>query len=255
MSRYQLEYERLSEINPRLIFAHISGYGDQGLESQRRAFDVTRLVGTLRDDGICARTGANTTIARAGHGRSLNSYSVIRRHYEWFISTGKKPVKGSMVSTSLAANGVWANGMALQGVIAGNDLATHRQETGWINPFAGCYETADGRFLVLTMINTDREYPRLCAALGTEAWLSDARFESVRLAMRNRVEFKAAIATAFSQLTYAQASSRLDEQGITYGPVQTMSEVLLDKQLRANGVIVETGDAGDDYKLTIGSPD
>ena len=70
----------------------------------------------------------------------------------------------------------------------------------------------------------------------------------------NRVEFKAAIATAFSQLTYAQASSRLDEQGITYGPVQTMSEVLLDKQLRANGVIVETGDAGDDYKLTIGSP-
>jgi len=76
----------------------------------------------------------------------------------------------------------------------------------------------------------------------------------VRLAMRNRVEFKAAIATAFSQLTYAQASSRLDEQGITYGPVQTMSEVLLDKQLRANGVIVETGDAGDDYKLTIGSP-
>ena len=94
----------------------------------------------------------------------------------------------------------------------------------------------------------------LCAALGTQTWLSDPRFESVRLAMRNRVEFKAAIATAFSKLTYLEASSRLDAQGITYGPVQTMSEVLEDEQLRANGIIVETGDAADDYKLTIGSP-
>jgi crotonobetainyl-CoA:carnitine CoA-transferase CaiB-like acyl-CoA transferase len=74
------------------------------------------------------------------------------------------------------------------------------------------------------------------------------------MAMRNRVEFKAAIATAFSKLTYVDASNLLDAQGITYGPVQTMSEVLEDKQLRASGIIVETGDAGDDYKLTIGSP-
>ncbi|MDG1124375.1 MAG: CoA transferase [Pseudomonadales bacterium] len=253
LSRYQLEYERLKEINPRLIFAHISGYGDQGFESQRRAFDVTAwwarsgMMEFVREPG---QTPLSPAPGMGDHSTATALFAAIMSGLYRREKTGK----GSKVSTSLAANGVWANGMALQGVIAGNDLATHRQETGWVNPFAGCYETADGRYVVLTMINTDREYPMLCAALGTQAWLSDPRFESVRLAMRNRVEFKAAIATAFSKLTYLEASSSLDAQGITYGPVQTMSEVLEDEQLRANGIIVETGDAGEDYKLTIGSP-
>jgi crotonobetainyl-CoA:carnitine CoA-transferase CaiB-like acyl-CoA transferase len=46
----------------------------------------------------------------------------------------------------------------------------------------------------------------------------------------------------------------LDDQGITYSKVQTMSEVLVDPQLRAAGIVIETGDTQGDYELTISSP-
>jgi formyl-CoA transferase len=253
LGRYRLEYERLKEINPRLIFAHISGYGDKGEESQRRGFDVTAwwarsgMMEFIRDPGQIPLAPA------PGMGDHSTATALFASIMSGLYRREKTGV-GSLVSTSLAANGVWSNSMALQGVIAGNDLASHRQETGWINPFAGCYATSDDRFLVLTIINTAREYPKLLAALDREEWLNDERFATVRMAMRNRVEFKAAIAAAFSEQSYAQATSRLDAQGITYGPVQTMSEVLEDQQLRANGIVVETGDPDEDYKLTIGSP-
>jgi formyl-CoA transferase len=162
--------------------------------------------------------------------------------------------EGCHVSTSLAANGVWANGMALQGVVAGNDLAEHRQNTGWVNPLSTAYGCGDGSYLVLTMINTQREYPQLCEALGHPEWLQDERFADIRQAMRNRDVLQQMISDAFAQLTFAQAAQRLDAQGITYAKVQTMSEVLADEQLRAAGIVVETGDSQGDFDLTIASP-
>lgn len=162
--------------------------------------------------------------------------------------------EGCHVSTSLAANGVWANGMALQGVAAGNDLAEHRQKAGWVNPLSAAYGCADGGFLVLTMINTAREYPQLCQALGHPEWLQDERFSDIQQAMRHRGDLQQMIADAFAQIDYAEAARRLDEQGITYSKVQTMSEVLVDPQLRAAGIVIETGDTQGDYDLTISSP-
>ena len=72
--------------------------------------------------------------------------------------------------------------------------------------------------------------------------------------MRNRDVLQQMISDAFAQLTFAQAAERLDAQGITYSKVQTMTEVLADEQLRAAGIVVETGDSQGDFDLTIASP-
>ena len=253
LERYQLTYPTLKAINPRLVFGHITGYGDEGPEADRRAFDVTGwwarsgLMEFVRDPG---QTPLMPAPGMGDHSTATALFGAIMSGLYKRERTGE----GCHVSTSLAANGVWANGMALQGVAAGNDLAEHRQQAGWVNPLSAAYECADRSYLVLTMINTAREYPQLCAALGHPEWLQDERFRDIRQAMRNRGDLQQIIADAFAQIDYAEAARRLDDQGITYSKVQTMSEVLVDPQLRAAGIVIETGDTQGDYGLTISSP-
>ena len=253
LERYQLTYPTLKAVNPRLVFGHITGYGDEGPEADRRAFDVTGwwarsgMMEFVRDPG---QTPLMPAPGMGDHSTATALFGAIMSGLYKRERTGE----GCHVSTSLAANGVWANGMALQGVAAGNDLAEHRQKAGWVNPLSAAYGCADGGFLVLTMINTAREYPQLCQALGHPEWLQDERFSDIQQAMRHRGDLQQMIADAFAQIDYAEAARRLDEQGITYSKVQTMSEVLVDPQLRAAGIVIETGDTQGDYDLTISSP-
>ena len=253
LERYQLTYPTLKAINPRLVFGHITGYGDEGPEADRRAFDVTGwwarsgMMEFVRDPD---QTPLMPAPGMGDHSTATALFGAIMSGLYKRERTGE----GCHVSTSLAANGVWANGMALQGVAAGNDLAEHRQQAGWVNPLSAAYGCADGSYLVLTMINTAREYPQLCAALGHPEWLQDERFSDIRQAMRNRGDLQQMISDAFAQIDYAEAARRLDDEGITYSKVQTMSEVLVDRQLRAAGIVIETGDTQGDYELTISSP-
>jgi formyl-CoA transferase len=253
LERYQLTYPTLKAINPRLVFGHITGYGDEGPEADRRAFDVTGwwarsgMMEFVRDPD---QTPLMPAPGMGDHSTATALFGAIMSGLYKRERTGE----GCHVSTSLAANGVWANGMALQGLAAGNDLAEHRQQAGWVNPLSAAYGCADGSYLVLTMINTAREYPQLCAALGHPEWLQDERFSDIRQAMRNRGDLQQMISDAFAQIDYAEAARRLDDQGITYSKVQTMSEVLVDPQLRAAGIVIETGDTQGDYELTISSP-
>ena len=253
LERYQLTYPTLKAINPRLVFGHITGYGDEGPEADRRAFDVTGwwarsgMMEFVRDPD---QTPLMPAPGMGDHSTATALFGAIMSGLYKRERTGE----GCHVSTSLAANGVWANGMALQGLAAGNDLAEHRQQAGWVNPLSAAYGCADGSYLVLTMINTAREYPQLCAALGHPEWLQDERFSDIRQAMRNRGDLQQMISDAFAQIDYAEAARRLDDEGITYSKVQTMSEVLVDPQLRAAGIVIETGDTQGDYELTISSP-
>ena len=253
LERYQLTYPTLKAINPRLVYGHITGYGDDGPEADRRAFDVTGwwarsgMMEFVRDPD---QTPLMPAPGMGDHSTATALFGAIMSGLYKRERTGE----GCHVSTSLAANGAWANAMALQGVAAGNDLAEHRQKAGWVNPLSAAYACADGGYLVLTMINTAREYPQLCDALGHPEWLQDERFSDIRQAMRNRGDLQQMISDAFAQIDYGEAARRLDDQGITYSKVQTMSEVLVDPQLRAAGIVIETGDTQGDYELTISSP-
>lgn len=253
LERYQMTYPTLQAVNSRLVYAHITGYGDIGPEAERRAFDVTGwwarsgMMEFIRDPG---QTPLMPAPGMGDHATATALFAAIMSGLYKRERTGK----GCRVSTSLAANGVWANGMALQGVIAGNDLAQHRQTVGWVNPLSAPYGCADGSYLVLTMINTQREFPQLCEALGHPEWLDDERFADIRQAMRNRNELQQLIAAAIGGLDFAEAARRLDAQGITYSKIQTMQEVLEDEQLQAAGIVVATGDTQGDYSQTIASP-
>lgn len=253
LKRYGMTFEELKAINPRLIFAHITGYGTEGPEVERRAFDVTAWWGRSGHmEFIRAQGGPpqNPSPGMGDHSTGVALFGAIMTGLYQRERTGE----GSYVATSLLANGLWSNGMALQGVIAGNDLGRHKQEKGWHNPFTGMYRTADDRYVVLAALNPGKEWPKLCAALSHEEWQADPRFLDLRSAMRNRMALIDLLNQAIGRYSLEEICRRFDAADVTYGKATPMGEVIDDPQVRANGYVVPTGDAGEDYRYTINSP-
>lgn len=252
LERYEMGYEALKAINPGLIYAHLTGYGTHGPDKARRAFDVTAwwarsgMMEFIRDPG---QTPLSAAPGMGDHATATAMFAAIMTGLYRRARSGE----GCYVSTSLIANGAWANGMALQGIYAGADLGRHRQEKGWVNPFTATYTTRDGEYVVFAIINPTREWPLLCEALAHPDWLDDPRFALDTL-MKHRVELRELIAARVAELSRAELVERLDRHDITYSRVMPMSEVAYDEHLIANEIVVPTGDPGGDYRYTIASP-
>ena len=253
LERYQLEYERVKALNPRLVYAHISGYGLEGPDVEKRAFDITAwwarsgLMEFVRDPG---QRPLQSAPGMGDHSTAVAMFGSIMTGLYRRERTGE----GCFVSTSLAATGTWANGMALQGVIAGNDLGKYRQERDWVDPFMASYCCRDDRWIVLASMVPMKEWPKICTALGHPEWTEDSRFASFKAIREHRSELVELLSGAIGAITLDELKAAFDEHGVTWGPVQSMGEVIHDPQLRAAGIVVETGDDDAAYPLTIASP-
>lgn len=253
LTRYQYEHERLAAINPRLIYAHVTGYGTQGPDTTRRSFDATAwwartgLMEFVRDKDVQPVSSAP---GMGDHATSMSLFSAIACALYKRERTGE----GSYVTTSLLANGIWSNGMALQGVIAGMDISERKQRTGLRNPFSAVYETKDGAFVLFSIVNATREWPSVAHALGHPEWLDDPRFATFRDIIENRDVLIGFVRQRIQELTLAELLPKLVEYEITHSHVKPMSEVVHDEQARVNDILVDAEPSSDDYPQTINSP-
>jgi crotonobetainyl-CoA:carnitine CoA-transferase CaiB-like acyl-CoA transferase len=239
LARYQLTYEELKAINPRLIFAQISAYGLKGPDAERRAFDLT---------GWFARTGIldimhdkdSPPAPPAGgvgdHATAMTLFAGIMMALYKRDRSGE----GSMISTSLAATGTWANGLNLQATLAGIDGSTRRDREGWSNPLSNVYTTLDDRYIMLGVQNAPRDWPKLAELLDHPEWLDDERMSRPKVLMKNRFFVKEQLTNAFRSLSSDVICERLAISGIVFSLVAKTTEVIDDPQLIANGVIVPT---------------
>ncbi|MEM7100170.1 MAG: CoA transferase [Pseudomonadota bacterium] len=239
LKKFGLEWDTLKAANPRLIFAQISAYGLEGPDANRRAFDLT---------GWFARTGildmmhekdippAMPAGGVGDHATSMTLYAGIVTALYKRDRTGQ----GSMVSTSLAATGAWANGLNLQGVLAGVDVAQRRDKEGYSNPTQNVYTTQDGRHILVAVQNIKRDWPKLVSVLEHPEWLEDEKLEPVKPLFRNRFYAKEKIRLAFLEFDAADICERLDAAGIVFSLSYKNAEVLEDEQLIANNVLIDS---------------
>ena len=253
LQRFGLQYEPLKALNPRLIYAHLTGFGTRGADASKRGFDSTAWWANSGMMEMVREPGQQPLMGVPGFGDHTTAMSLFGG-IVMGLYRREKTGEGCYVTTSLAANGVWANGMSLQGTIAGFDVAQRRQSKGWINPLLSVYPTQDGRHVLLTILNPAREWPQLCAALQHPEWVDDARFADPRSLHKHRELFIELVSERTKALTLAALTAALDAHEITYSVVKTNSEVIEDKQLFANGVFVETGSDTPGYPLTIANP-
>jgi formyl-CoA transferase len=251
--RYRLDDATLRARNPRLVYAQISGYGLRGPDAERRAFDLT---------GFFARSGIMDVVRHkdsapppppggvGDHVTAMSLFGAIMLALYRREQTGL----GTMVSTSLAATGAWANGLQVAGKLAGLDTTERRDREGHTNPFTNVYRTGDGRYVMLALALPWREWPKLARALGHPEWLDDPRFPNLKSAMAHRDALRALIAEGFATLTAREVDRSLGAEGLPYNVVATLEDVVNDPQLVENRVIVPTDSSDPGYDRTLATP-
>ncbi len=247
-----LDYASLRSINPRLVYADITGYGAAGPESDKPGFDITAywartgLMQATRD------AGSPPTLPIPGigdHATASTLYSAIVTGLYRREKTGL----GSHVSTSLIAEGAWAAAAWIEGALNGASFYGPHDRARPPNALLNPYRTSDDRWLLLVAVQT-KDWPGFVKAVNLPALLDDPRFSDAKLRAANAAALVAILDPVFATEPLAHWKRVLDEGRVIYGVVQIADEIIHDPQMLANGILVPLADDPTGSARTVNSP-
>jgi formyl-CoA transferase len=230
--QWGLTYEDLAQINPNLIYASLTAYGEDGPERDREGFDLVAYWGRSGLMDLVRAPGADPAPAIPGMGDHPTAVSLYASIVTALLSR-QRTGKGSHVHTSLLANGMWSASCIAQGVFAEADFTLYHHLAARLFTRL-MYEAADGRWLQFSMVRTDEEVDMLFTLIGRPELLLDPRF----IDAENRVMNGDVLVQAMREALITQPSdywmTALTEVGVPVALVGTVSELTKDPQVLAN---------------------
>jgi crotonobetainyl-CoA:carnitine CoA-transferase CaiB-like acyl-CoA transferase len=252
--RLRIRYEDLQPLNERLIYASLSAYGEKGPEAHRTGFDSTALWARsgLMD---LVKPSPDSAPARSlpgmgDHPTAATLFGAIMMGLYKREQTGE----GSMVSTSLMANGIWSNGCWLQAELCGNPVRPRPAREDAEDPLINLYRTSDDRWLIVTFMNNLALWPNFTERVGQPELSQDPRFATPEARSENSKALIEALDQIFATKSRQEWRDILNEMGLTFGEVQTIADVPKDRQMLESGALrrIDNPDVG--VELTIDSP-
>jgi formyl-CoA transferase len=249
--RLNLLYEDVAKWNPRLIYADITGYGDKGPDADLPGFDITAYWARTGLLSLTRDAGAPPTLPVPGsgdHATAVGLYSAIVTALYRREHTGK----GSAVTTSLLAEGIWACGVSMQAALCGAKFYPLHDRKNPPNATLNVYQTSDDNWFLIVM--TPDRWPAFAAGLGRPELVADPRFVDPAQRAMNASQLTAILDEVFRSQPMAHWHDTLNEAHVTFGVVREPSQVVDDPQLRPNDIVVPLEGAGEKLKFTISSP-
>jgi len=249
--RLGITHAHLAPHNERLIYASFTGYGEKGEEANKPGFDSNAywarsgLMDLVRADEHT--TPARSIAGMGDHPCAMAFYGAIVTALYKRERTGK----GSHVSSNLMANGVWAASVLAQAKLVGAKFGERRPRERALNAVTNHYQCKDGRWLILSLLNEDRQWPTLARCLGREDLVTDARFETKKERHARSLELIKIFDETFATRDLAEWRKILDGNGLVFGVVGILDDIPNDKQMIENEVLVPFEN---DTMLTISSP-
>jgi crotonobetainyl-CoA:carnitine CoA-transferase CaiB-like acyl-CoA transferase len=249
--RLKLEYDDVAPWNPRLIYADVTGFGDKGPDADLPGFDITSYWARSGLLSMTRDAGAPPTWPVGGSGDNATAvglYAAIVTALYRRERTGK----GSYVTTSLLAQGVWSASVSIQAALAGAKFPPMHDRTHPANAAANVYRASDGTWFVL--IVTPDKFAAVANAIGRPDLLTDPHFSDPRQLVANMPKLTEVFDEVFGAQPMAHWHSVFAGVNVTFGEVRGPQEVINDPQLMANDIIVPLNGAGDKLTSTISSP-
>ncbi len=229
-----LGYDALARVNPRVIYASISGYGQTGPDRDKGGFDLVAqgasgiMSITGEPEGPPVKAGVPLTDLGAGLFALVGILAALEHRHR----TGA----GQHVDTSLVEAGValsvWeATEFFTTGVAPKAMGSAHRM----FAPYQAI-RCADGHITLGTA--NDRLFTRLCELLGHADWAADPRFADNPTRVRNQAALAAAIETVTAVRPCAHWIALFEANDIPCGPINDYAQVFADPQLAARGMSV-----------------
>jgi len=250
---FRATYEELAPLNPRLIYAYATGYGECGAEVEKPGYDATAwwarsgLMESVRE------ADSDPAMSVPGMGDHPSAMALVAGILLALLQR-ERTGKGTKVSSSLLANGAWSNGYLLQAVLVGakNFAPVTRRNTP--NALVNRYRARDDRWIFLAVIQEDKDWPRLPVALSRTDLLEDPRFATLAARRANAAVLIAELDAIFATRDLAEWRAALDRQDITFGVVGRLTEADADQQMIDNGIFRDVRYADGTTLRTVDSP-
>ncbi|MCO6416516.1 CoA transferase [Siccirubricoccus sp. KC 17139] len=242
--------EMLMAINPRLVYAALTAYGETGPEADKTGFDATAYwarSGLM--DLVRPHAGAPPARSVSGmgdHPAGLALYGAIATALYRRERTGQ----GGFVYASLLDAGLWANSFMVQAALDGAEFIPRPPRDQAPNAMSNLYRAGCGQWFLLALLNEPRQWPALLAVLGSPDWGDDPRFATPALRRENAQILIGLLDEAFAGRTLAEWRPLLDGAGLTFDAIATTQDAAQAAQPRATGAIRQTTAGG----WTVDSP-
>jgi formyl-CoA transferase len=216
----------------------VTGYGESGEDADAPAFDA--LAYWARSGLMTSVTGIDGSPAMprpaiGDHPTAMSLFGAIMLGLYNRERTGR----GSKVSTSLLASGVWAHGCDLQAKICNAVFPERAAGTNPINPLIHGYMSRDGKIFILVQLDPDNEFPRLCEGLGAPELATNELFATVESRTRNAAELYAILQSQFESHDLSELRIIFRKHDIKWSALPTIDEVVSDPQVRESGAFVD----------------
>jgi len=233
--RLGIDYESLAKINPRVILASISGFGQDGPYRDRPGFDqiAQGMSGIMSVTGAPGQGPMRVGCAVADVGAGLfAALGILTALYEREHSGKGQWVQSSLLQAGIALLDFQAARFTMKGDVpaqVGNDHPTSMPTSA--------YKTADGYINVAA--SGDGMWTRICRLFGRDELATDERFETNELRAKNRAALNAEMNKALAERSSSEWIEALNKIGVPCGPIYKMDEVFADEQVKHLGVAAE----------------
>ncbi len=237
LARLGLDAGSLREVNPRLVVASITGFGQDGPYSGRAGYDyIIQAMGGLMsvtgkpDDepgGEPMRVGVAVADLFTG---MYTAVAILAALYRREKSGEGGHIDMALFDTQLA---MLAN-QASNALVSGEDPPRQGNTHPNIVPYQP-FDAADGKIVVA--VGNDRQFARLARLCGHPEWAEDERFSSNSARVANRTEIVGSIAECIRSRPAAEWLQLLEEAGIPAGPINSVSQALSDVQAQHRAMV------------------
>lgn len=249
--RLGIDLESIRRANPNIVYAAGTATGPQGPDADRSGYDQATFW---------ARGGMANSVTPAGSaplgmpapafGDAMSGL-VLAGGIAAALVKKRSTGEGTIVEGALFGTAVWGMQMSLVGsAAAGIEDMPRGDRTNPFNPLVNFYQTSDGRWIALNMMQQDRYWEGLCQAIDRPDLVGDQRFSGAAARSAHMRECVAELDKAFGARPLDHWRQRLATQTGTWEAVNKLSDLLDDAQVLANG-FVQTIDYGDGATLPL----
>jgi crotonobetainyl-CoA:carnitine CoA-transferase CaiB-like acyl-CoA transferase len=258
--RLKLEVEDIRKANPQIVYVRGSGHGQRGPEAEKGGFDQPSFWCRTGAAWSCTPPDSPRPIGMpaGAYGDSIGGMTIAGGIVGALFGR-ERTGEPSVVDVSLLGVGVWAMGLNLtNSMLTGASFAPAPLDTNVntsiSNPIIGNFRTSDGRWINFNMLQPGRYFADVCKHLGLEHLLEDERFTTGEGLIANAVEAGQAVAEAIAEKPFSYWLNHLQTMEGQWAPLQNLSELVDDPQVKANGYIVTIDDADGNERQLVANP-
>lgn len=253
LTRLKLDYANLIALNPRLIYALGTGWGEHGQERDKPGYDnVCYWTRSAIESHIFPYEGwlGSFPFGAGDHPSGTALFAAIMGGLYQRTRTGR----GCKVSTSLLANGAWANATMLQAQLVNAAFRERRpRQAAWNFTYLH-YRSRDGRLFKLGMVNMEKDWQPFCQTIGRPQLAQDPRFVTAAAREGNMPALIALIDAAIAEQDMEYWQAAFAGSDIPFAVVPTYPEAANDPQKAANDVVIPLDYPGFENLRTVNSP-